>query len=131
MGIILTFALIAVVGFLLSLYFYKYWDNFFETAFLILSLISAIFTIFFGSYCIINKINADINYENMLMQRNAIVYRLEQTKNDNNLLVNGGVYEDVIEYNNTIRKYKRWKHNFWLSWFYPADIDKLEYIELS
>lgn len=76
--------------------------------------------------CAVLKINADLEYQNTLQQYEIIEYRLKENKSDTNLLIS-----DITEYNNKIREYKKWKNNFWLNWFYPADIDELEYIELS
>ena len=76
--------------------------------------------------CTVSKVNADIEYQNALRQYEVIEYRLKENKNDTNLLIS-----DIVEYNNKVCEYKKWKNNFWLNWFYPADIDKLEYIELS
>ena len=81
--------------------------------------------------CLIALSGADLEYGNMLEQKAAIEYRLEHLEADNNLLVNGGVYNDIVEYNNTIRYYRRWgRSNFWTGWFNPAPIDELEYIDL-
>lgn len=75
--------------------------------------------------------NADLEYGNMLEQKAAIEYRLEHLETDNNLVVNGGVYNDIVEYNNTIRYYRKWgRSNFWTGWFNPAPINELEYIDL-
>lgn len=76
--------------------------------------------------CIDSKVNADLEYQNTLQQYEVIEYQLKDNKSDIKLLT-----KDITEYNNKIREYRKWKHNFWLNWFYLADIDKLEYIELS
>ena len=42
------------------------------------------------------------------------------------------VYNDILEYNNEIRYYRKWgRNNFWTGWFNPAPIDELELIELD
>ena len=75
--------------------------------------------------------DADLQYGNMLEQKAAIEYRLEHLEADNNLVVNGGVYNDIVEYNNGVRYYRKWgRSNFWTGWFNPAPIDELEYIDL-
>jgi hypothetical protein len=72
----------------------------------------------------------DITTDNLIEQRNAIEYRLEQCDEDTNIMVNGGVYNDMVEYNNTIRKYKKWSHNPWIGWFWADGPAELEYIAL-
>ena len=72
----------------------------------------------------------DITTDNLIEQRNAIEYRLEQCDKDTNIMVNGGIYNDIVEYNNTIRKYKKWTHNPWVGWFWADGPAELEYIKL-
>ena len=72
----------------------------------------------------------DITTDNLIEQRNAIEYRLEQCDEDTNIMVNGGVYNDMVEYNNTIRKYKKWSHNPWVGWFCADGPAELDYIDL-
>lgn len=71
-----------------------------------------------------------VTTDNLIEQRNAIEYRLEQCDKDVNIMINGGVYNDIVEYNNTIRKYKKWSHNPWVGWFWSDGPAELEYIEL-
>ena len=72
----------------------------------------------------------DIVTENLIAKRDAIMYRLEQCNEDTNVMVNGGVYEDLIEYNAEVRRYKRWTHDPWVGWFYSDGPAELEYIIL-
>lgn len=71
-----------------------------------------------------------ITTDNLIEQRNAIEYRLEQCDKDANVMINGGVYNDIVEYNNTIRKYKKWTHNPWVGWFWSHGPAELKYIKL-
>lgn len=100
--------------------------------------VSAFMCIMLGSICVIcattgiidAAINNDIRTENLVEQRNVIEYRLDQSDKDTNIMVNGGVYQDIVEYNNTIRKYKKWSNNLWVNWFWSKGPAALEYIEL-
>ena len=100
--------------------------------------VSAFMCIMLGSICVIcatigiidAAVNNDIRTENLVEQRNSIEYRLEQCDKDTNIMVNGGVYQDLVEYNNTIRKYKKWSNNLWVNWFWSKGPAALEYIEL-
>ena len=91
-----------------------------------------------GGICIIIAIVAiiiaaaqnDILTEDLIAKREAIEYRLEQCDEDTNIVVNGGVYNDLIEYNAEVRRHKRWAHDPWVGWFYSDGPAELEYIEL-
>lgn len=129
MGIILGLIILAVVGFFI---YYLIdtkmaYDHFLSELFCaVVGITACIVLIICSILCIDSKVNADLEYQNTLQQYEVIEYQLKNNKSDIKLLT-----KDITEYNNKIRKYKKWKHNFWLNWFYPADIDKLEYIELS
>lgn len=80
-----------------------------------------------GSVCAIA--NNEIYYQNMLEEKAAIEFRLDNVDKDTNLIVNGGIYNDVVEFNNELRKFKTWTHNFWVGWMYedmPAEIDYIK-----
>ena len=83
-----------------------------------------------GIACIACSVSNDIEYEQELNKRDAIMYRLEHLDNEENLLVNGGVYEDVVEFNNNLLTYKTWTHNPWIGCFLPDKVAELDYIEL-
>lgn len=72
----------------------------------------------------------DVLTENLIAQREAIEYRLEQCDEDTNIMINGGVYEDLLEYNAEVRRHKRWTHDPWVGWFYSDSPAELDYIEL-
>ena len=80
--------------------------------------------------CIISSVSNDIEYQQELNKREAIVYRLEHLDNEENLLVNGGVYDDVVEFNNNLLTYKTWTHNPWVGCFLTDKVAELDYIEL-
>lgn len=129
MGIILGLIILAVVGFFICYLIdtKTAYDHFLsELFFATVGVAACIVLIICSILCIDSKVNADLEYQNTLQQYEVIEYQLKDNKSDIKLLT-----KDITEYNNKIRKYKKWKHNFWLNWFYPADIDKLEYIELS
>lgn len=79
---------------------------------------------------IINQVTADLKYEGLQECRDAIVYRLEQIDtNDQNIMVNGGIYDDIIAYNQNVRRLKKFRNSFWTNWFVPKGIEKFQYIE--
>lgn len=129
MGIILGLIILTVVGFFICYLIdtKTAYDHFLSELFsAVVGLVACIMLILCGFQCIISKANADLEYQNTLQQYEVIEHQLKDNKSDIKLLT-----KDITEYNNKIREYKKWKNNFWLNWFYPADIDELEYIELS
>lgn len=129
MGIILGLIILAVIGFFICyLIDTKTANDHFLSELLCATVGAAacIGLIICSILCIDSKVNADLEYQNTLQQYEVIEYQLKDNKSDIKLLT-----KDITEYNNKIREYRKWKHNFWLNWFYLADIDKLEYIELS
>lgn len=93
-------------------------------------LIGGALVVICGIACISCSISNDVEYQQELNKRNAIVYRLEHLDNEENLLVNGGVYEDVVEFNNNLLTYKTWTHNPWIGCFLTDKVAELDYIEL-
>lgn len=80
--------------------------------------------------CIIVNITAPKTYADMAQEREAIEYRLDKIEDDSNFTVNDGVYNDLVEYNNKLRGYKLYTHNFWVGWFYADTPAELDYVEL-
>ena len=81
--------------------------------------------------CINADINADLEYQNMLLERTSIEYRLEQAESEDSFMTNGGVYYDAVQFNNDLRAYKTYTHNFWVGLFWTDKPAELEYIELN
>ena len=75
------------------------------------------------------NINKDIDYQNMLYKREMLEYRIDHI--DKNVVGNEMIYNDIIEFNNQIRRTKKWANNPWTNWFYNDDIATIDYIELN
>ena len=132
MLIFVIFGIIFLIGLILFLKYHKDWEHegATETG-ITLMFIGGLVIFICGILCLCFAATADLDYANMVEKRDAIIYRLEQIENEENLLVNGGVYDDIVEYNNEVRKYKKYgSSNPWTNWFNPAPIDKLDYIKL-
>lgn len=84
--------------------------------------------------CVISICNAQIGrgieYDEKLHERNMLVYRLEQAEEDDNIVEYAELYNDVVHYNNSIRKAKTWGNNPWTSWFHNQLLAYLDYIEV-
>ena len=132
MGIFIILGLLLIASIITYLLTKDSWDWESLCAFSVIILfVASLGIIVCGIVIGILNLNADIDYTNMVEKRDAILYRLEQIDSNENLLVNGGVYDDIIDYNSTVRSYKKYGgDNFWTGWFNPAPINELEYIEL-
>ena len=139
MGIfIISFLVLAFGITALIIYYCKYSDCLFKGdgwffAGLLCTVISSAIILICGIVCL--GINADINveleYQNMLLEQKSIECRLEQAESKDSFMTNGGVYYDAVQFNNDLRAYKTYTHNFWVGWFWADRPAELEYIELN
>lgn len=67
-------------------------------------------------------------YEEMKMEREIIVYRLE----NEDAILNGNtdLYDDLSSFNNEVRNHKMMSDNIWIGMFFNQKIQDLEYIDL-
>lgn len=139
MGVFIISFLILVFGIIaLILYKRKYSDyvwkgtNWFCFG-LLCTVLSSATILVCGIVCL--GINADINveleYQNMLLEQKSIECRLEQAESKDSFMTNGGVYYDAVQFNNDLRAYKTYTHNFWVGLFWADKPAELEYIELN
>ena len=139
MGVFILSFLILVLG-IISLIIYKrkysgyVWKgvNWFFTG-LLCTIIGGVIIVVCGIMCLcINAdINIDLEYQNMLLERKSIEHRLEQAESEDSFMTNGGVYYDAVRFNNELRAYKTYTHNFWVGLFWADKPAELEYIELD
>lgn len=71
----------------------------------------------------------DIDYQNMLEKRELIEYRIEDK--GRNFVSDGKLYNDIVEFNNSLRKVKKGANSPWTNWFYNDDIATIDYIEVE
>jgi hypothetical protein len=139
MGIFIISFLVLVFGIVsLIIYKQKYSGYLFKGdswyfAGLLCTVVSSAVIIICGIICLcINAdINIDLEYQNMLLERKSIEYRLERAESEDSFMTNGGVYYDAVQFNNNLRGYKTYTHNFWVGWFWADKPAELEYIEFS
>ena len=74
------------------------------------------------------QIHAEEDYQNKLHEREVIEYRIKHTQD--NIVGNEMLYNDIVEFNNSLRSDKKWANNPWTSWFNNAKIASIDYIEL-
>lgn len=75
------------------------------------------------------NVTKDIDYQNMLKKRELIEYRIEDK--GRNFVSDGKLYNDIVEFNNSLRKVKEGVNSSWTNWFYNDDIATIDYIEVE
>lgn len=69
------------------------------------------------------------DYQDMLDKRELIEYRLKNE--DRDFVGDGKLYNDIVEFNDDIRKVKEGVNSPWTNWFYNDDIATIDYIEVE
>ena len=107
--------------------FDTYEDFYIHTVFL------TIFTVFFSAFVGANilhvKINEDIDYQSALYEKEVIEYRIDNMSD--NVVGNEMLYNDVVEFNNELRRTKKLANNPLVSWFYNQKIASIDYIKIG
>lgn len=79
-----------------------------------------------GSIIAIQTIK-DAEYQSALYEKEVIEYRIENI--DNNTVGNELLYNDIVQYNNNLRKAKMLSNNLWINWFVNDKLAEIDYIE--
>lgn len=96
---------------------------------LYLSAFSIVILSFCGAMIFDMNAGKDIDYQNMLEKRELIEYRIEDK--GRNFVSDGKLYNDIVEFNNSLRKVKKGANSSWTNWFYNDDIATIDYIEVE
>lgn len=91
-----------------------------------LGIVGSMFTC---AFVIRNVSNHDLDYQNKLHEREMLEYRVEHITE--NITGNEMLYNDIVDFNNTLRATKKWANNPWTNWFCNQDIAAMDYIELT
>lgn len=82
-----------------------------------------------GTIALCVQIPKERDYQQAVYERQVIEYRLENQ--DKNLVGNELLFTDIVEFNNNLRKCKRYKDNFWVSLLYNDKIATIDYITID
>ena len=94
--------------------------------------IGLIFTLVCGGVALSVQVNEQIDYEATVGEREILVYRIEHRDESTPIELSGGLYTDIINFNNSIRKTKARGNNPWVSWFYNQKIaNNVDFITLD
>lgn len=96
---------------------------------ILLTIFTVFFSAFVGADILHVKINEDIDYQSALYEKEVIEYRIDNMSD--NIVGNEMLYNDVVEFNNELRRIKKWANNPWVSWFYNQKIASIDYIEIG
>lgn len=108
-----------------------YLEDFWFGSGLLCSVVGGVLAIVIGVCALCEATEAPSDYTRLVETKQMIEYRIDNLDNEDNYMVNGGVYDDIIEYNTEIREYKRFSNNFWVGIMYDDDIAALDLIELE
>lgn len=122
---ILVFALLIIGIVLIVLSNVFYWDDDCIFGFLI-TVVSTIALTIMSMYCIVVHVRRDIDYEQRYYQKQVLEYRIEHY--EDNIVGNELLYNDVVEFNNKLRDYKRHNKMFFTNWFTCDKIAQIDYI---
>lgn len=79
-----------------------------------------------------NNVGYEIDHRVALEKREAIVRRIEQQENScDSIIVNGGYYMEIVEYNAKIYSDNKWGKNPWTSWYHGWDYADIDPIVIS
>ena len=93
------------------------------------TVLGAFATLLCVTFGLANVIAYDIDYQDMLSQKEMLEYRIEHM--EENITGNEMLYNDIVEFNNALRFEKKWANNPWTSWFNNQDIASIDYVELD
>ena len=97
----------------------------------IMTAVSIIFSLIFGGAAIADNLTAKAEFAELQIQREALVYQLDNNLYDNdNDLGMKDLYNEIVDYNQKVARGRINSKNGWISVFYPIDYDSLELIEL-
>ena len=126
MIITIACVLLLIVGFLI-LFTQKDFDT--QSLGAILAVIGGFLSSLCFTTIVSTQMKADLEYQNMLHQKEMIEYRIERM--DENVVGNEMLFNDIVEFNNELRAAKKYVNNPFVNWFQVSEIATIDYIELK
>lgn len=93
----------------------------------VLVILGVVISFTLGTVIIAVQTTKDIGYESALYEKEVIEYRIENIYN--NVVGNELLYNDIVKYNNNLRKAKMLSNNLWINWFVNDKLAEIDYIE--
>lgn len=123
----IIFGIVTIVCWHIVIKYYPSENFYVTTAFL--TIFTILFSVFVGSCIAETKINEDIDYQSALYEKEVIEYRIDNMSD--NIVGNEMLYNDVVEFNNELRRIKKWANNPWVNLLYNQKIASIDYIEIG
>ena len=127
--------IVSLVLMVISIVVCRYGDNHYYvhdliniTSYVVSIFSTAIFIVAI-SFATANSITKETNFQNMLYEKQVIEYRIENK--ESNVVGNEMLYNDIVAFNNKLRKEKKWATNPWTNVFWNGKIASIDYIELE
>lgn len=94
-----------------------------------LAILSGFLSLLAGIVIIDAQANEDVCYQNKLHEREVLEYRIDNMEDD--IVGNEMLYNDIVEFNNSLRSVKKWANNPFTNWFCAEDVATIDYIEIN
>ena len=120
--------LVTGISFLVYYNIKRYCSEGFFVAGIIILTVAIFVSLATGAFIIAANVNRDVDYQNKLHEREMLEYRIDHMGDD--IVGNEMLYNDIVEFNNSLRSIKKWANNPWVNWFYVQDIATIDYIEI-
>lgn len=75
------------------------------------------------------QINKEVTYQNKIYEKEMLEYRIYNMEED--VVGNEMLYNDIVEFNNELRKVKKWANNPFTNWFYVKEVATIDYVKLD
>lgn len=95
----------------------------------VVTLLCAVMSAVFITTILCIQICRNVDYQNKLHEKDILEYRIENMSE--NVIGNEMLYNDIVEFNNSLRSTKEWANNPWTSWFNNKDIANIDYISIE
>ena len=95
----------------------------------VMTILCAIMSAIFITSILCTQICRNVDYQNKLHEKDVLEYRIENMSE--NVIGNEMLYNDIVEFNNSLRITKEWANNPWTSWFNNKDIANIDYISIE
>ena len=105
------------------------YENAIEICAFVCSFVGSAVTFLSIIFILINVVNYDVEYQDMLCKKEMLEYRIEHM--EENITGNEMLYNDIVEFNNELRSEKKWANSPWTNWFNNKNVASLDYVEMS
>lgn len=126
MGLLYIGIILLVIGLLLNKYAHSFeWAE--RGGYMII--FGFLASLMIGTLILTVRLTREMNYQDALYEKKMIEYRIEHK--EENLISKENLYQDIVDYNNKLRREKYWSNNFWVGAMWNDKIAIIDFIELE